>query len=338
MATSTAGRLRPAPTHDRARPIAWTGPAARLTLLTGIVLAVIAVFMTIESRGNWDFILPFRGRKVLALIVVGYAIAASTVLFQTITANRILTPSIMGFDALYLLIQTVAVFALGSGRLIQADPRLRFGVEVTLMVVFAGALYWWLFVKAERSLPLLVLVGIIFGVMFRSVTELLQRLIDPTEFAVLQDIGFASFNTIDQTLLTVSTALIAAVSLVLWRMNRQLDAMALGQDIAISLGIDYHRVVLVTLALVTVLVAVSTALVGPITFFGLLVAHLAYLLAGSQAHRWVVPAATLFAVLVLISGQMILERVFTFNSSLSVIIEFAGGIVFILLLIRGSRR
>ncbi len=334
MATSTIGRPEPLVT----RPVRWSGPAARLLLLAGIVLAVIAVFMTIESRGNWDFVLPFRGRKVLALIVVGYAIATSTVLFQTITANRILTPSIMGFDALYLLIQTVAVFTIGSGQLLRLDPRIRYGVEVTLMVVFAGALYWWLFVKAERSLPLLVLVGIVFGVMFRSVTELLQRLIDPLEFAVLQDIGFASFNAVDQTLLNVSVGLIAAVSIVLWRMNRQLDVMAMGRDIAISLGVDYHRVVMVTLALVTILVAVSTALVGPITFFGLLVAHLAYLLAGSSAHRWVVPVAALFAILVLVGGQTILERVFSFNSSLSVIIEFAGGIVFILLLIRGSRR
>ncbi|HYH12446.1 MAG TPA: iron chelate uptake ABC transporter family permease subunit, partial [Thermomicrobiales bacterium] len=174
--------------EGRIRSLSLT-PAWRLVIMLGLVIGVIGVFMTIESRGNWDFVLPFRGRKVLAMVVVGYAIAASTVMFQTITGNRILTPSIMGFDALYMLIQTIAVFFLGSAQLIAFDERTRFGVEVLAMVLFSWALYWWLFVAADRGLHLLVLVGIVFGVMFRSITNLLQRVIDPAEFAVLQDIG-----------------------------------------------------------------------------------------------------------------------------------------------------
>ncbi len=314
------------------------GPLARLLILIAIAIAAIAIFMTIESRGNWDFVLPFRGRKVLAMMVVGWSIAVSTVVFQTITGNRILTPSIMGFDALYMLIQTCAVFFLGSASLVAIDNRLRFGAEVIAMTGFSLALYWWLFIKADRGIDLLMLIGIVFGVMFRSVTNLLQRVIDPAEFAVLQDIGFASFNAVDETLLGVTTVLVIAVSLVIWRMRYELDAVSLGRYTATSLGVDYRRSVMLTLVMVSVLVSVSTALVGPITFFGLLVAHLAYLLIGSPHHRFILPAAAAVAVITLVAGQLVLERVFTFNTSLSIIIEFAGGLTFIALLLRGRAK
>ncbi|KYB45278.1 hypothetical protein AB664_01285 [Brucella anthropi] len=95
-----------------------------------------------------------------------------------------------------------------------------------------------------------------------------------------------------------------------------------------------HRILLI----VTILVSVSTALVGPITFFGLLVANLAYMIAGSSKHRIVLPIAVLLAILCIVGGQTILERVFSFNTALSVIIEFLGGLVFIILLVRGNAR
>src|SRR5690606_21957497 len=101
---------------------------------------------------GWDFVLPFRGAKVAALVLVAYAIAVSTVLFQTVTDNRILTPSIMGFDALYVLIQTTVVFGLGSARLAGVDPHPRFVVEVLVMVLFAGLLFRWLFSGTRHGL------------------------------------------------------------------------------------------------------------------------------------------------------------------------------------------
>lgn len=313
-------------------------PIIRLGIILVVTLALISVFMTIESRGNWDFVLPFRGRKVLAIVVVATAISVSTVIFQTITGNRILTPSIMGFDSLYMLIQTIMVFSVGGASLLQIDPKLRFLVDVIFMVIFSGLLFWWLFIKANRTLHLLVLIGIIFGVLFRSFTSLLQRMIDPTDFAILQDAGFASFNSVDPTLVGLSAAIVGTVLFVVAFRNRVLDAMMLGRAPAISIGVEYQREVMIVLSVTAVLVSVSTALVGPITFFGLLVAHLAYQTIGSSAHRYTIPAATLYAVIFLIGGQMILERVFNFNSSLSVMVEFAGGLLFILLLLKASSK
>lgn len=327
-------------TLEKSRLRGWplSVPAKRLLALGLLVLAAIALFMTLDAKGSWSFVLPFRGTKILAMALVGYAIAVSTVLFQTITNNRILTPSIMGFDALYGLIQTALVFSLGASRAVAIDPRLRFAFEVVLMVAFAGLLYRWLFGGARRSLHLLILVGIIFGVLFRSASGFMQRIIDPNEYAVLQDLMFASFNSFDRELLAVAVGLVLAASVVVWRIRHTFDVLTLGRETAINLGVDYRRVVTTILIVVTVMVAVSTALVGPVTFFGLLVANLAWSLIGTYRHIWVLPCAVLLALLCLIGGQMVVERVFSFTTSLSIIVEFLGGIMFILLLVRGTAR
>ncbi|MBJ6133386.1 iron chelate uptake ABC transporter family permease subunit [Ochrobactrum sp. Q0168] len=313
-------------------------PAILIPVLGVIALLAAVAFMTIGAKGSWSFILSFRGTKLAAMVLVAYAIAVSTVLFQTVTNNRILTPSIMGFDALYILIQTVIVFFFGAVHVDWIGPNIRFITETVVMVLFAGSLYYWLFSGAARSLHLVMLVGIICGVFFRSLSNLLQRMLDPDLFAVLQDRFFASFNTINADILTLSAIIVAAVSLYGWRLLHVFDVLALGREPAINLGVDHRRVVRLILLMVTVLVAVSTALVGPITFFGLLVANLAYILAGSGKHRVVLPIAVLLAIICIVGGQTILERAFAFNTALSVIIEFLGGLVFIILLVRGNAR
>ncbi|MGQ9367564.1 iron chelate uptake ABC transporter family permease subunit [Azospirillum sp. ST 5-10] len=313
-------------------------PGPLLLLLALAAVAAIAAFMTVGAKGSWGFVLPFRGTKVAVMVLVAYAVAVSTVLFQTVTHNRILTPAIMGFDFLYLLIQTGAVFLFGSGAVVAIDPRLRFAGEIAAMVVFSVLLYGTLFAGSRRSLHLLILVGIVFGIFFRSLSAFLQRLIDPAEFVVLQDRFFASFNAVGSDLLLAAAVLTAGASLVAWRIRHSFDVLALGREQAISLGVDHRRMVTLVLMVVAVLVSVSTALVGPITFFGLLVANLAYLVVPSGRHRHTLPAAVLLAVISLVGGQLALERAFAFDGNLRIIIDFLGGIVFITLLLRGAAR
>ena len=309
-----------------------------LISLAVLALACIVMFMTLGVQGNWGFVLEFRGRKLLGLLLVAYAIAISTVLFQTVTNNRILTPSIMGFDSLYILIQTAIMFFLGTSVFALMNAHLRFGIEVLLMVGFSGLLFRWLFIKAEHSLHLLVLIGLVCGVFFRSLANFIQRMLDPNSFQVLQDSLFASFSSIDSSLLGISWVLVGLISLALWRLGHCFDVLTLGRSHAIGLGVNYQRRVVVILINVSILVAISTALVGPITFFGLLVASLAHGLIGTSKHRYILPAAVLLAVICLVGGQTLLERVFSFNTALAIIIEFLGGLVFIFLIIKGAAK
>lgn len=310
-------------------------PEARLGLLAALAAAMVAAFLLIGANGNWDFVLPFRGAKLAAMLLVAYAIAVSSVLFQSITHNRILTPSIMGFDALYLLIQAVIIYSLGIDPLLDTgNPNLRFAVEVILMTGFACLLFRALFTGAAHSLHLMLLAGVVFGLLFRSLSSFVMRLIDPNEFMVLQDRMFASFNAIQTGLLWVAALAIGLASFVAWRLRHQYDVLALGREIAVNLGVNYRRTVMFTLALIAVMVSVSTALVGPVTFFGLLVSNLAYVTAGTDRHRYLLPMAVLWGVVFLVGGQVLLERVLELNATVNVVIEFVGGILFLFLITR----
>ncbi|GIP51440.1 MULTISPECIES: iron chelate uptake ABC transporter family permease subunit [Paenibacillus] len=309
----------------------------KLWILAGIAVLLAVVFMTIEAGGHWDYILPRRGRKLIAILLTGTAIAFSTVVFQTITNNRILTPSIIGLDSLYMLLQTVIVFLIGGTALTMMSKNLRFVLAVGLMVVFAMLLYRMLFRREGRNIYHLLLIGLIFGTFFSSVTSFLQKLIDPNEFLVIQDKMFASFNNVNSDLLWLSLVGVMLVALYFARFTKYLDVLALGRDHAVNLGISYEYVVKRMLIVVAVLISISTALVGPITFLGLLVANVSYQFLNTYRHKTLILGASLVSFIALTGGQLIIERVFTFSTSLSVIINFIGGVYFIYLLLKENK-
>ncbi|WP_260094745.1 iron chelate uptake ABC transporter family permease subunit [Phaeobacter inhibens] len=92
------------------------------------------------------------------------------------------------------------------------------------------------------------------------------------------------------------------------------------------------------LCIIAALVSVSTALVGPIAFLGLLVTSLAHSLMQSHRHALLLPASALIAAIVLVAGQTLFERLLQLQSSLAIVIEFCGGLLFILLLLKGKLR
>lgn len=309
----------------------------RLMLLAGLALLSVLLFLSIGVT-DWGFSLPFRGRKVLAMLLVGFAISYSTLLFQTITNNRILTPSIIGFDALYILIQTVITFFLGGMVLITLDKHLLFLLNVGLMIIFAGALYRWLFEREGAHLYFLVLVGVVFGTLFGNLSNFMQKLLDPNEFSLLQASMFTSINNVDEDLLLLALIGILAAVAYSFRFVHYLDVLSLGREVAINLGVDHNIVVNRLMIVIALLVSISTALVGPITFFGLLVVNVGYQFMNTHRHSYLIPAAFLMSIVALVGGQLLVERVFTFSTTLSVIVNFVGGIYFLFLLLREARR
>ena len=331
---ATVADAKPAPVQS----VRWQRPAVRLGLLAVLALLAMTAFMTLGVEADWAFVLQHRGTKALTMLVVACALGMSTVVFQTVTHNTILTPAVMGLDALYQLLQAALVLVLGSVGVVALGMVPKFGLEIVCMVLLSVLLVRWLFAGQASSLHLMLLVGMVAGILFRSLTSFAMRMIDPNEFASLQDRMFANFNTIQTPLLLPAGILLLLGGGFFWRRRHVLDVLALGRDAAINLGLDYRRQVLQLLLVVCTMVAVSTALVGPVTFFGLLVANMAYQWMGTRRHAWVLPAVLLWGTVLLLGGQVVLERVLGFNSALSVVVEFVGGLVFIALLMRRGKQ
>ncbi|MGR3321022.1 MAG: iron chelate uptake ABC transporter family permease subunit [Pseudooceanicola sp.] len=307
-------------------------------LLAGLLayLCAAGLFLTLGARGDWGFILAFRAEKLVALSVVAMAVAVSTVVFQTITGNRILTPAIMGFDALYILIQTLVVFALGgAGSSALAGP-VMFGLESVLMIGAAGLLFG-LMLRRGDDLNRLVLTGIVLGILLRSLSALVARMIDPSEYAYVMSRSFARFTNVDADLLIPTAVICVGATGLLLLQARRLDVIALGRESAMVLGVDHRRAARRLMVPITLLVAVSTALVGPIVFFGLLVSAVTHQVAGTWRHATLLPLAALIGASLLIFCQAMFERVLSLQSTVFVVIEGLGGLVFILLLFRRAR-
>lgn len=302
------------------------------------LLFVIGIYVFTFTGAKLDFVLPRRGYKVAAMLLISFAIGYSSVIFQTIAENRILTPSIMGFDSFFLLIQSILVFVYGDKTYQVLNTESNFLVSVGLMLVFAFLMYQLVFKKESKSIYVLLLVGLLLGTLFRSFSSFIVLMIDPNEFMILQASMFASFERINLKLLGISSVVLIGAMLYGIRFFKELDVLSLGREHAQSLGVNYNRLVKQNLLLIAVMVSVATALVGPITFLGVLVANLTYELLKTYKHSVVVLGCCLLTSITVIGGQYLVEQLFNMSTTISIIINFVGGIYFIFLLLKSNKK
>ncbi|MFQ1700146.1 iron chelate uptake ABC transporter family permease subunit [Loktanella agnita] len=313
---------------------------SRLSLiaLTLTLLVLATAFLTWQLRAPMAFILELRTTKLATLICVGAASGAATILFQTVAMNRLLTPSLVGFDALFVLMQTLLVALIGGVGVAQIPGAARFLIEAAVLMSASTALFWVLLRRDAGDITRMILTGVILGVLLRGLASMIQRMLDPSEFAVVQQAMFASFGGVDSDIMMVAAVvLLVSIGMALW-LAPSLDVVALGRGTARGLGLDHSRIVLIALILIGAMVSVSTALVGPIIFLGLLAASFARLLTDTHRHIVLIPAAALIGAVILVAGQFVFERLLGSQSALAVVVEFFGGLMFLFLVLRKAPR
>lgn len=290
-----------------------------------MVIAFSALFLTAGvNPEHIDYAMSQRIPKLIAILLTGGCIAFSSMIFQTITNNNILTPSVLGLDSLYILVQTLIVFIVGIDSKFIASKSHNFLLSVVIMVVASFVLYKKLFEKSGNNIFFLLLVGMIFGTLFKSMSTFMQVVIDPNEYATLQNSLHASFGNVNTEILLIASIMLIAIIPFIYDELKYLDVLCLGKDNAINLGVDYDKVVKKMIIVVSILVSISTALVGPITFLGLLVVNITKQLLSTYKHSYLIVASILISISTLVGGQFLVERVFSFNTTLSVIINFVG--------------
>ncbi|MHA7177471.1 iron chelate uptake ABC transporter family permease subunit [Arthrobacter sp. Sr24] len=292
--------------------------------------------MPVGSPGFW-LIAELRVTSVGVMLIVAVCQALATVSFQTVTNNRIITPSILGFESLYMAVQTAAVFFMGAAGVVAVQGVPQFMLQVAIMVALSLALFGWLLSGKYGNLQIMLLVGIVIGGGLGSISTFMQRLLTPSEFDILTARLFGSISNADVSYLPVAIPLVVVAGVLLLLNSKRLNVIALGKDASINLGLNHRFEVMRVLFLVSILMAVSTALVGPMTFLGFLVATLAYQLADSYDHRYIFPVAVLTGFVVLSGAYFIMKNVFYAEGVVSILIEAIGGTVFLIFILRKGR-
>lgn len=309
----------------------------KLLIMLALVVLCAAGYMLIEvnfaNPKLFQYAMKLRTPKLIVMLITAFAIGGASIVFQSVINNTIVTPCLLGMNSLYTLIHTAVVFFLGSGSLIATNANLSFAVDVVLMGISATLIYSWIFKKTRHNVLYVLLVGTVLTSFFGSIQSTLTRVMDPNEYDTLLTTLVASFNNINSEIIVFSLILLAVIIFVLRRELALLDVLTLGKAQAINLGVDYDRCIRRLLLGVTLCIAVATAMVGPISFLGLIIANLSRQLLKTYRHSQLILGSALFGMIVLVGGQLIVEHVYTYSVPVSVFITVGGGLYFLYLLL-----
>ena len=283
------------------------------------------------------YAMKIRAPKLIVMLITAFSIGGASLVFQSIINNTIVTPCLLGMNSLYTLIHTAVVFFLGSASAAASNANLSFAVDVVLMGITATVIYSWIFKKTKHNVLYVLLVGTVLTSFFGSIQTTLTRVMDPNEYDSLMNTLVASFSNINSEIIVFSLILLAAVIFALRKELALLDVLTLGKEQAINLGVDYDRCIRRLLLGVTLCIAVATAMVGPISFLGLIIANIARQLFKTYRHTYLILGSALVGMVVLVAGQLVVERIYHYAVPISVFITVGGGIYFLYLLLSNRR-
>lgn len=310
----------------------------KLLVLAALVLAACAAYLTVDVDPKYiDFAMRLRIPKLAVMLIAAFAIGGASLVFQSVINNTIVTPCLLGMNSLYTLIHTAVVFVAGSGSVLAVNANAAFAVDLVLMGLSATVIYGYLFQKTHYNVLYVLLIGTVLTSFFGSIQSTLTRIMDPNEYDSLLTTLVASFSNVNGEIIAFALAVLAALVFALRKDLALLDVITLGKAQAVNLGVDYDRCIRRLLLGVTLAIAVATAVVGPISFMGLIVANLSRQLLKTYRHSQLIAGSALFGMLILVAGQLIVEHVYTYAIPISVFITVGGGLYFLYLLLTKRR-
>jgi iron complex transport system permease protein len=159
-------------------------------------------------------------------------------------------------------------------------------------------------------------------------------LLSPSEFDILQARMFGSVNNAESEYFPLAVPAVIVAAALLFAYSKRLNVLSLGKDASTALGVRHQGGVVYALVLVSVLMSISTALVGPIAFYGFLVATLSYQAAPTYDHRYIFPMSLAIGFLIITGAYFFMYHIFNAQGVVSVIIEMFGGVIFLIVILR----
>ena len=310
----------------------------KLIIMAVIMLLCVVLYLVwnvnFTNPKFLKFSMKIRTPKLLAMLIAAFAIGAASIVFQSIINNQIVTPCLLGMNSLYTLMHTAVYFVFGSTSFLATNANAAFMVDLVIMVFAASFIYGYLFKKTNYNVLYVLLIGTVLSSFFGSIQETMVRVMDPNEYDSLLLTLVAGFENINGEIIAACVVILAVMVFVLRKELALLDVITLGKDQAVNLGVDYDKTIGRLLIGVTACIAVATAMVGPISFLGLIIGNLGRQIMKTYRHTHLILGASLLGMMTLVGGQWIVEHIAAYTVPVSTFITLGGGIYFLYLLLK----
>lgn len=287
---------------------------------------VILSFGFIQAE-QLSLLVDYRLPRTLGAMAVGAMLAIAGVLLQTLTKNPMASPEVLGIGSGVVLGAVLAFMLLP---MIGITPVLwhlvGFGVFGAGVIL---ALILWLSKRVPTSH--LLLVGVAISALMSGVLNVIKLIGDPRLQAVL---GFLSGSTYHVNLaMAIGLTIFAVFGLVIsYLLIKPLNLMGLGKTIAVGRGVAYHKFELAILLLIALFSVFATLAVGPLSFIGLMIPHLASSLGASNLAQKLPLSAILGAMLMLVADWVGRYAMFPYEVPAGTICAMIGGVYFMYLM------
>ena len=313
-----------------------------LGFLSVLVVLLVAMYLFIPTKNSTSvssFILQRRLLKLLVIFIVSSAIPISTISFQTVVQNRFLTPGVLGIESLFVFIQSgLYYFESLLGLNVEQSIYIylvTIGVQIGLLLLLMNVSRGMML----SNFKVLLLLTMAFSMLLKNASTFLQVLMDPNEFDKLQSSLYPSFQKMNSqpVMIGIAAVLLGILLILFIKMRHQLDALHLGMDGAKMLGINTKRLSKIVVVIVIIMTSLSTILVGPLQFLGFMIANLTYQLTKEYKHGVLWLFSAVLGLVIVLAAQLIVERLFLLTIPISVFIEGIGGVLYLILLVKGEK-
>lgn len=275
----------------------------------------------------WEIRLP----RLLTAWLMGASLAASGAAYQLLFRNPLVSPDILGVSSGAALGAILGIF-LGLSSLGVQAMAFALGLGTVALVFLLGQFQQ----RGDRLLNL-VLTGLALAALTGAFTALLKALADPYEQLPAMSfwlMGSLAQSRLDHTLNALPW--IAGCTAVLFALRWPLNALALGMNQAITVGVSARRVQALVVACSTLMTAIAVAQVGVVAWVGLIIPHAARLLTGPAFPR-MLPVSMAMGAVFLAMVDTVCRSWGSHEIPLGVVTAMVGGPVFLLLLMRSQR-
>ena len=310
----------------------WLVGLMSLLIICSLLVGVsnIQLLDLLQFKGqSTQLFFATRLPRTVCLILAGATSSICGLIMQHLTQNKFVSPTTAGtMDSARLGILVVMLFLPNTSLLLRSFSAFLFA--------FAGTLLFLFFARSfpQKNQLMLPLIGVMLGNIIGSIATFFAY-----QFQLIQNMSswlqgnFATIIRGDYELLYLTVPLLVVIYFFAYRFT----IIGLGESFAVNLGIDYQKMQLLGIGLVSLASAVVLIMVGSIPFLGVIIPNITARLYCDQVHKTIGFTALLGSIFLLFCDLVARLVIYPYEIPVSVIVGILGAIIFLYLLIRGRK-